>query len=387
MKIIIDSAPLFNQKTGVGYYTYNLIKYLLTLQPSNEYILYDKYSNRCLKVDEGTFEQINEEIASTSQTTFEYYSSRVRSKLQQYLWGNMGVSLFDISPGVKADIAHGVNFHPIPSNFGKSVITIHDLYFLINPQHLGRLARITLPREINNCAKRASFILTVSECTRQDVLSKLDVRPEKVKSIPNAAGPHFTFLNDEVLNQNTRERYTGGAPYILYLGTLEPRKNLVRLIHAFSLLKSKGLPHKLLMAGRRGWLYEDIFTTIEKLGLQENVVTPDYVPEKDLVPLYNAAEVFVFPSLYEGFGIPALEAMACGTPVIASNSSSLPEVIEDAGILIHPEDVDGFAASIEKLVNDRSFRESLRSKGLEQAKKFSWERTARETLDVYSRLI
>lgn len=379
MNILFDASPLLNQKTGIGYYTYSLVTAMLKLNPENSYYLFDKYSCNILPNN----------IALENNTKMPLHGnlSRLRSKLFYYLWYYAGLSVFDLKLGLKADISHGVNFYPIPTKNGKSVVTIHDLYFLINPQHLGTIAKATLPWEIYKSAQKADFIITVSESASRDVLDKLSINPDKVRAIPVAAREQFRCINNEEINSETREKYVNGQPYILFVGTLEPRKNLVRLVKAYGSIKKRGYPHKLIMAGRRGWLYEEIFQTINQLGLEKDVITPDYIPEEDLVALYNAADLFAFPSLYEGFGVPVLEAMACGAPVITSNTSSLPEVAGEAALLVHPEDVDGLTNSIEKILTDKELRSSLRQKGFEQAQKFSWIKTAQQTMEVYRNLM
>jgi glycosyltransferase involved in cell wall biosynthesis len=184
--------------------------------------------------------------------------------------------------------------------------------------------------------------------------------------------------------EEVKARWGLDRPFILNVGTLEPRKNQTRLIQAYAMLKERTqLPHQLVIAGGRGWLYEDIFRRVNELGLKQDVRFLGYVAEEDLPALYNLADVFVFPSVYEGFGLPPLEAMACGTPVICSNSSSLPEVVGDAAIQVRPGDPDALVEAMEEVLNDGMVRQRLRDAGVEQAKRFSWEAAAQRLLSIY----
>lgn len=212
----------------------------------------------------------------------------------------------------------------------------------------------------------------------------MSIRVRSLSYIPRA-GEHFKPIDDRRLINTAKRRYGINNEYIGFFATLEPRKNALTLIRAYSLLKkrAKGLERKLVLAGSAGWENDDVFAEIKSLGLTDDVVVTDYVPDDDLSLLMNGAEVMVYPSLYEGFGLPPLEAMACGTPVIASNTSSLPEVVGDAGIMVDPEDVEGLADAIASVLSDQGLRDEMSRKGLARAKQFSWEQAARETLKVY----
>jgi glycosyltransferase involved in cell wall biosynthesis len=186
-----------------------------------------------------------------------------------------------------------------------------------------------------------------------------------------------------------RVRACYGLPerYVFCVGTIEPRKNLTTLLEAYQALRSRGFNFKLVIVDKKGWLYKGFFRRLRELGLEGEVVFPGFIPDEDLPALYSAAELFVFPSLYKGFGLPPLEAMACGTPVIASNASSLPEVVEEAGIMVEPRDVSGLTEAMRRVLTDEGKRREMREKGLRQAARFSWERTAQETLEVYRSVV
>ena len=193
-------------------------------------------------------------------------------------------------------------------------------------------------------------------------------------------------MRDEKAIEAIKARYNIAGDYILFVGTLQPRKNLIRLIEAFSNLQSPISNIQLIIAGKKGWLYEETFRQVEELGLEWKVVFTDYAPEGDLPALLSGASLFVFPSLYEGFGLPVLEAMACGTPVVCSNVSSLPEVAGEAAILVDPLDVEELATAMERVLGDEELRAELTERGFEQARRFSWEKCARQTLDVLERV-
>ncbi len=285
-----------------------------------------------------------------------------------------------------ADLYHGcLNvaplFSPIPT-----VITIHDLAFMRFPQTFRSYNRIYLDLATRLSARRASRILAVSEHTKREVVGLLGVPAERVVVTPNAARQHFRPAPPAAIAQ-FRARHGLPERFVLYVGTLEPRKNLTTLLDAFALV-SRSLPDvPLLIGGGKGWMYEPIFARLEQLQLRERVKVIGYIPEEELPLWYAAATVFVFPSIYEGFGMPPLEAMACGTPVVTSNTSSLPEVVGDAGIMVSPRDTAALADAIRRLLTDADLHASLRRRGLERANRFSWADTAAATLAAYQAAI
>jgi glycosyltransferase involved in cell wall biosynthesis len=212
----------------------------------------------------------------------------------------------------------------------------------------------------------------------------LGVEEGRVEVLYPGVEERFHPLNEGSL-ASVKARYSLDFPFILTVGTLEPRKNHVGLLQAYSLMEGRH-PHRLVIAGGKGWLYEGIFQEVERLSLEERVLFLGYVPEEDLPALYNLADLFVFPSLYEGFGLPPLEAMACGTPVVVSALSSLPEVVGDGALLVPPREVEALAEAMEKGLGDPSLRRELRGKGLEQAKRFSWSEAAKRLLAIYKRV-
>jgi glycosyltransferase involved in cell wall biosynthesis len=268
----------------------------------------------------------------------------------------------------------------------RTVVTVHDLSTLLFPQlHLRSTVELH-EKKIRFVRQQADLVIAVSENTRRDVIEHLGVRPDRVHVVYEAADAQFRPIEDTDTVATVVHRY-GLMPnnYVLTVGTLEPRKNQTRLVEAFHLLRQGGAASnlKLVLAGRKGWLCDDLFRRVEELGLTKDVVFAGVVPDKDLPALMNGALMFVYPSLYEGFGLPVLEAMACGVPVITSNVSSLPEVAGDAAVLVAPHDVEQLAEALQNLIASSKMRQTLQEKGLAHAARFSWERTARQTICVY----
>jgi len=263
-------------------------------------------------------------------------------------------------------------------NLQPAIVTCHDIIPLIFYNNIKKLKF----RYSISGIKNADKIIADSYNTKQDIISYFKIPDEKIKVIYLAADKIFQPL-DKVIISKIKQKYNFDFPLILYVGTLEPRKNIPTLIKAFCKLKKEGLPHILLVTGKKDGKYKKIFEMVKRLNLQKDTIFTGYVPEEDLPAIYNAADLFVYPSLYEGFGLPPLEAMACGTPVITSNTSSFPEVVGDAGIMVKPHDVDELAKVMYEVLTNDGLREDMIKKGLKQAKKFSWKKCAKETLEVY----
>jgi glycosyltransferase involved in cell wall biosynthesis len=236
--------------------------------------------------------------------------------------------------------------------------------------------------------KKNTRIIAVSDNTRKDCEKYLHIPREKIRVIPEAADPDFRQHKDiDTVRSRIATRFGIEPPFLFYTGSMMPRKNICRLIEAFRILKRKSYPHTLVIGGPDTSCPKDLREIITNENLQRDVLFTGYVTKEDLVDMYNAAEIFVYPSLYEGFGIPPLEAMACGTPVVTSNTSSLPEVVGDAGRLVNPNDTREIATTIEDLILDEGYRAELSKKGMARAGMFSWERTGKETWKVYEEVV
>lgn len=266
----------------------------------------------------------------------------------------------------------------------RSVLTVHDLSFLLYPGNFNRANRLYLKAFTRLSLARADRVIAVSENTKRDLVRLLGVDPAKVAVVHHGIEGFFRpIADDEELAAFRRRR---GLPerFVLFLGTIEPRKNLETLVEAFAYLKRMGLPHQLVVAGAKGWQWEPVFAAVERLGLREEIAFPGYVPYAEQPLWYNAADLFVYPSLYEGFGFPPLEAMACGTPVVSSRTSALPEVVGEAGLLVDPANPEEMADAMRRVLADRDLSSLLAERGLARARGFTWEAAARRTAAVYA---
>jgi glycosyltransferase involved in cell wall biosynthesis len=268
------------------------------------------------------------------------------------------------------------------------VASIHDLSFEHLPETFKRRSRMQMRLTIRRTARTAAELVTISDYSKRDIVSTYGIDPGRVTVTPLAAPPHFAPVTDGTEIERVRKAYGIRGDYILAVGSIQPRKNLARLIDAYAeLVRMRGeenLPG-LVLVGKRAWLFEETLRTAGRQQLQNQILFTGYVPERDLPALYSGALCFVYPSFFEGFGLPPLEAMQCGTPVITGNLTSLPEVVGDAGIMVDPLDVQAIKGAIALLIDDVDQRKRLRVKGLARAQAFDWRETARRTLEVYER--
>jgi len=366
MLIGIDaSRSVAQERTGTENYSLNLIRRLLALQSDHRYRLY--------------FNRLPPSY-NLQPTTFHL-------KIMPFprLWTHLRLSweMARRPPDLLFVPAHVLPIvHP-----RRSVVTVHDLGYLYYPQAHRLLDRLYLDLSTRYNARAAAHLIADSSATKRDLIERYGAEPDKVTIVyPGYDNTVFQPVRDEKAIEAIKARYNIAGDYILFVGTLQPRKNLIRLIEAFSNLQSPISNIQLIIAGKKGWLYEETFRQVEELGLEWKVVFTDYAPEGDLPALLSGASLFVFPSLYEGFGLPVLEAMACGTPVVCSNVSSLPEVAGEAAILVDPLDVEELATAMERVLGDEELRAELTERGFEQARRFSWEKCARQTLDVLERV-
>ncbi len=369
MRIAIDAHSVGTALGGNESYATNLIEALAEVDNSNLYTLY-----------------------VTRRAAVERFSNRwpnftVRTTLPHTPLIRIPITLSAELRRNRVDVLH-VQFTAPPAAPCPVVVSIHDLSFEHLPQTFKRRSRMQLRMTVRRSARLASQVIALSNHARNDIIATYKVDPDKVTAIPLAAPAHFAPVTDDNELQRVKQTYRIDAPYILCVGSIQPRKNLTRLLHAYALLLRNGpegkLP-KLVVAGKYAWLFEETIGTIERLGLSGSVIMTGYVPDTDLPALYSGALCFVYPSYFEGFGLPPLEAMKCGTPVIVGNRTSIPEVVGDAAILANPFDVADIASAIGRVIRDDSLRATLRAKGIERAKQFDWHQTARKTLEVYKK--
>ncbi|MCW5853059.1 MAG: glycosyltransferase family 4 protein [Anaerolineae bacterium] len=285
------------------------------------------------------------------------------------------------------DLVHGLAYALPLLRTARGVVTVHDLSFLLYPAAFNRVNRLYLAAITRQSVRRAQAVIADSANTRADLIRLLGVPTDKVVAIPLGVDPQYA---PPLPQQVAAFRQRQGLPdrFILYLGTLEPRKNLPMLVRAYAeLRRADPAAPKLLLAGGAGWRYAPLLGLVEELGLKDSILFPGYVPQADLPLWYAAAEVLAYPSLYEGFGLPPLEAMACGTPVVVSTASSLPEVVGDAGLLVPSHDSAALAHALNRLLTEADLRAEMRARGLDRAAQFTWLRTAQMTADVYERVL
>jgi glycosyltransferase involved in cell wall biosynthesis len=265
-----------------------------------------------------------------------------------------------------------------------TVVTLHDLIPLRHPETEKFSARVYWNIQIPIAARKSSFIITDSEHARQEIIADFKVPPERIKAVMLGFNPAMLEVRAPAAAAAVREKYGLLQEYILYVGTIQPRKNIDTLIEAYASLRSRraDMP-TLVIVGRKGWLYDTLFARIAELGLTEEIRFTGFVPDDDLPYIYDGARLFAYLSFFEGFGLPPLEAMACGIPVISSNTTSLPEVVADAGITVPPDDTDAVAAAIARLLDDPQYAALLGKRGRERAELFSWDAAATETLEIY----
>ena len=372
MNIGIEAtSAVETQKAGVGYYTYNLIRAMIHLQNSaHTYTLYFRHPLADpLKMFRIKIENSSRFVPKVLK--FPYLWAQMRLPVE--LWRHpQNVYFF---PSAVLPLCYQ------PEN---SVVTVHDVAFLFFQDCFSPLLRRWLTIAIDRGIRKARKIIAVSEATRQDIITYYGVSPEKIVAIHHGCHEMFKPLDYNII-QTTKKKYHIDDVYILCVGTLQQRKNIPRLIQAFYLLKQKyNIPHKLVLIGQKSpdLPEAEIFATIEYLFLQKEVIWTGYIPAQDLSAIMSGAEVFVLPSLYEGFGMPVIEAMACGTPVACSNTAALPEVVGESGLTFDPYSVDSIATTLQHLLTDKELQLELRQKGLSRAKQFSWETCARRTIAV-----
>ena len=369
MRIGFDGTPLLGQRSGVGHYTGRLLAHLVQQRPEWEYML---FSNR-------PFEPLETELAHALPLVDNFGFSR-------FVW--MQLMLPRIIRQRQPDLCHFPN-NTAPLHLSRpSVITIHDASLFLHSRHHPRSRLLALRLLLPHVARRATAVITVSHHARQDLTLLLHLPSEKIHVIHEAAPAGFHPLGDPIQRRRLRARYNLPEQFVLFVGTMEPRKNLKRLIRAIAQLRRRGCDTRLVLAGPDGWLINgSLDKEIETLDLQDVVQNLGYVPQEDLPGIYSLATVFAFPSLYEGFGLPPLEAMACGTPVLTSRDSAMAEICGEAAFLVDPLQELAIADGLACLLADSEQREHLRQLGLARAQQYSWERTAGETAVVYENVL
>jgi len=375
MRIAIDYTAAIRQGAGIGQYVRSLVDAMLAQDSSNSYTL--------LASGRPSRDRPFPEAANVRAR-----SIFIPDRYLNILWYRWRLPLYATFFSGQVDIYHGPDFALPPLN-GKlrKVVTVHDLSFLEHPEYAVPSLAAYLQKIVPEAVAAADVVASVSQTTSHSLIKHFKTPPEKLVVIPNGVAPHYRRITDPVLLGATRHKFGLKHPFVLGVGTLEPRKNHLGLIKAFAQAqKKKKGPAMLALAGGKGWLYEETKQVVADLKLEHKVRFLGRVSDLELITLYSMADVFAFPSFFEGFGIPPLEAMACGAPVITSNTSSLPEVVGDAALMVDPHDVIALGHAITCLLEDEQLREELRQKGYQRAQHYSWSASASKMLSIYQKL-
>ena len=375
----IDTRFALNKRRGIGNYTLNLVQSLAKIDQENQYILY---------TDQPDYENILPKAAN--------FKIRNLVPANYLLWEQLVLPRQAIKDGI--DILHcTANTSPVFLNKStKLIVTIHDVMYLkdsallpnsnVMYQRLGSVYRSVI---VTKTIRNANKIITVSNFSKSDILYHFpSLQQKSIVTTYEAADAAFRILDSEYSSKIIKNRFNLAGKYLLTLGGTDPRKNTKLVIQAFSNLKqTKNIDEKLVIVGIPNWKQSEFYHLACSLQCENNVIFTDYVTQEELVCLYNCATLFLYPSLYEGFGIPPLESMVCGTPVITSNTTSIPEIVGDAALQIDPNSQEELESAVYKLLVDHSLRDNLIQRGLARAKQFSWRRMAEETLDIYKSII
>lgn len=373
MRIGLDYTSAATQGAGIGRYTRELVRALLAVPSPHRYSFFYASPNR---IDEAA---ISHRPSTVRRLPF-------HDKWLMRLWHRLRLPLPVEAFVGQVDLFHSPDFTLPPTLPGvPTLLTVHDLSFVRDPDSAWPSLRAFLNQAVPRSVKRASHVLADSVATKNDLIELFGAPADKITVLYSGVEARFAPVRDRAAIDRVCAKYHLPRPFILSVGTLQPRKNYGRLIAACAALAADA-PHHLVIAGGKGWLYESIFEQVKALGLENRVHFPGFVDDADLPALYSAADLFAYVSLYEGFGLPLLEAMACGTPVIASNVSSLPEVVGEVGLQVNPRDVADMTRALRAMIDQSDLRQTAIAAGIDRARLFTWERAAQQLLMVYDQL-
>ena len=373
--ISIDYTPAIEQSAGIGRYVRELIGSLSHSDSVTDYRLFVSGSTLS-------------DLPPVLNSNFTWKTTRLSPKWLARIWHRVGIPLRAETFVGDVDLFHATDFVLPPLRTGtRSILTVHDLSFVRVPDSAAPRLKTYLEAVVPDSVRRASYILADSEATRQDLMSLYDVSSDRVSVL--LSGVDLSIQSSVLFTVLTmRNTYNlPERPYILSVGTVQPRKNYVRLMQAVRQLRDRAIDVDLVIAGGKGWLEDPIYAAIEEHGMVGHVHFTGFVDDAHLPSLYKYAACFALPSLYEGFGLPVLEAMACGIPVVTSNISSLPEVAGDAALTVDPYDVEVLADALRRLLEDTELRNTLIERGLQRVQNFTWERSAQQLRQVYERVL
>ena len=375
MKIGIITDAIDDRAAGIGTYVRNVVPEIVRLDKKNDYYLihFDNSKNVFYKQFNNN-KKVHEIIIPIKKLPFARETRKIifMPKILNRYELNIVHEMAQIGPFFTK------------TNY-KKIVSIMDIAAIILPKTQPFISVIRHKFGLPIILRNVDKIITISENTKKDLLKYFKISKEKITPTLLAADKSIIRITDKNKIHLFKKKYDIDYPFLLFVSTLEPRKNIIRLLKAFSKAKEE-IPQKLIIVGRKGWKYHDISKTIKRLKLEKDVVFREKIANNELPLFYSTADIFVYPSLYEGFGIPPLEAMICGCPVITSNVSSIPEVVGNAAELINPYNIGELKDSIIKLANNKELRGKLSKRGIEQAKKFTWKKTAEKTIKIYEEL-
>ncbi|EKV01769.1 glycosyltransferase [Leptolyngbya sp. PCC 7375] len=395
MKICLDTTPVTQKPSGVGLYILNLINELIQQKIDKDIEMSLVYQPKFANWLRGSW-QFPDQLQPYVQKQILPIPVRLSNLLTRPPTGLTGKLLANYlgSP----DIVHGTNYSVHPLSHSARIMTIYDVSFVLYPEYATSVSKAYF-NAVKKCLKWTDLIITISESSKRDIVNCFQV-PERIVWVTPLASRYPMMINtaEQIVSSKTRlhafckqgvsRNFDFEKPYLLFVGTLEPRKNITAIVQAFNQLKSEQkIEHQLLLVGRKGWLYGPILEDINQSPYQGSIHQLDYVSESLMADLYRSATAFVYPSHYEGFGLPVLEAMSLGCPVVSSNTSSIPEVAGNAAILVPPDDTDALADALYQLIDMPSLRQHYVQAGYEQAEKFSWKKTAQSTIEAYYSLM
>lgn len=386
LRVTIDTSPILPKPSGIGFYVVKLLEeiaQLVTEQTAHPAIAFEPMYQISLKQAlRGNF-AAPQPLPNYPNLRYFPLPVKVTNLLMRY--PKLFLPPFEAMFGF-GDIFHGTNYTVFPLRRSRKVMTIYDLTFIKYPHYSNAVVQAYADR-VRRCLKWTDLVLTISHSSKRDIVELLGVAEERVV-VTHLASRYSVADAGRREIAPTIAGFPLDRPFILFVSTIEPRKNLLGLLEAFDhLKKTQQIPHDLVLVGQKGWLYAEIFQRIDRSVYREAIHHLDYLSNTEVADFYRYADVFVYPSHYEGFGLPVLEAMTLGCPVVCSDNSSLPEVAGDAAILVDASEAMQLAAGIGKIVGDRAFRDALIQKGLLQAQKFTWRSTAEQTLQAYRSLV
>ena len=372
----IDARMYGYAQTGIGNYIRHLLEFIFELDKENNYVIF------LMSEEFDDFELPNERI------------KKVKVSAKWYGWKEQLLFPFQLYKE-NLDLMHFTHFNSPILYFKRSIVTIHDITPYFFPGHKMRsiIRKIGFKAVFFSSVKKASKVISVSENTKNDIIKHFKINENKIKVIYEGVDKQFKIIpnnptTQQPISEELKRRYNITKPFIFYTGVWRNHKNLVGLIKAFSILKNKyKLDYQLVLGGKEDPYYPEVRETWEKLRLENEIIRTGFIDQKDLPLFYNIAEAFIIPSFYEGFGLIGLESMACGTPVVSSNTTSLPEILGDATIYFDPNNPKEMAEKIKLVLTDKKLYNELTEKGFKRIEKYSWEKMGEETMEVYGKIL